>query len=81
MHAGLCLASNQAYSLFRNHSKLGPKMSLAKIPFLLTGTVAGYVCTTPPNPSVPPEQRPRDITTYERFFSSVVRVYSFSFKV
>lgn len=56
-------------------------MSLAKIPFLLTGTVAGYVCMTPPNPSVPPDQRPKDLTTYERIFSGVVRIYSFTFKV
>ncbi|KAF9815215.1 hypothetical protein IEO21_04732 [Rhodonia placenta] len=43
--------------------------------------VGVYVALTPPQPKVPPTARPKDVTSYERAFSSLVRFYTGSFKI
>ncbi|KZT69989.1 hypothetical protein DAEQUDRAFT_709353 [Daedalea quercina L-15889] len=56
-------------------------MSLVKIPFLLSGAVANYVTMTPPTPMVPPEQRAKEVTAFERLFSSSARLLALCIKM
>ncbi|CCM01320.1 uncharacterized protein FIBRA_03369 [Fibroporia radiculosa] len=51
-------------------------MSLVKIPFLAASVVSTYVALTPPTPMVPANQRPKNASQAERFFSAVVRAYN-----
>jgi len=51
-------------------------MSLWKIPFLCVGALSTYTSLTPPQPKVAASERPKDITTFERVFSSIVRFYT-----
>lgn len=56
-------------------------MSLTKVPFLAASTIGAYVVLTPPQPKASTTVRPKNVTSYERFFSSIVRFYTGSFKV
>ncbi|KAH9933027.1 uncharacterized protein B0H18DRAFT_674679 [Fomitopsis serialis] len=55
-------------------------MSLVKIPFLVGGAAGGFVVMTPPNPKVPVDQRAKEVTAFERFFSATARLYTLGFK-
>ncbi|KAF9803652.1 hypothetical protein IEO21_09601 [Rhodonia placenta] len=56
-------------------------MSLTKVPFLAASTIGAYVVLTPPQPKASTTVRPKNVTSYERFFSSIVRFYTGSFKI
>ncbi|KAH9920687.1 uncharacterized protein B0H18DRAFT_1121781 [Fomitopsis serialis] len=45
-------------------------MSLAKLPFLCSGLAAGHILSSPPQPKVDVQKRPRHVGLYERFFSA-----------
>jgi len=51
-------------------------MSLAKIPILLSSTLAACTAVTPPQPQVPASQRAKNISTFERIFSAVSKQHS-----
>ncbi|PCH35166.1 hypothetical protein WOLCODRAFT_79931 [Wolfiporia cocos MD-104 SS10] len=56
-------------------------MSLIKVPLLCAGTLGTYATLTPPQPKVPPSERPKDVGTYERIFSAIARVYTGGLKL
>ncbi|KAF9802616.1 hypothetical protein IEO21_09867 [Rhodonia placenta] len=51
-------------------------MSLTKIPAIVAATLGAYTTVNPPQPQVPPAERPQTVGTYEQIFSSTSKVHA-----
>ncbi|CCM02158.1 uncharacterized protein FIBRA_04236 [Fibroporia radiculosa] len=51
-------------------------MSLAKVPLLLIAVAGSHITLTPPNPRVPANERPKDVSQTEKHFSALAHIYA-----